>query len=168
MVVFLAFLGGTILFSEVQEDRRVKAFSGSATQIGRNMLIGLALAVPLAVVNNLFFFMNNGAPEFISPLSAAGLALAPGIGEEVLYRYLIIALVMWSLKESANRRAVLAAALVLSVVPHSLNHLPDLFLQNPAMGLFMLVATSLLFGLPMALVNLKRGSGFSDRVPLAH
>jgi membrane protease YdiL (CAAX protease family) len=41
-------------------------------------------------------------------------------------------------------------------VPHSLNHLPDLFLQNPWMGLFMLIATSLLFGLPMALLQLKR------------
>ena len=47
-------------------------------------------------------------------------------------------------------------ALVLAVVPHSLNHLPDLFLENPMMGLAMLVATSLLFGLPMAVLQIKK------------
>jgi hypothetical protein len=44
----------------------------------------------------------------------------------------------------------------MAVVPHSLLHLPDLFLDNPLMAVAMLVATSLLFGLPMALLQVKR------------
>ena len=60
------------------------------------------------------------------------------------------------LKDSPHRRWVWATAIALAVIPHSLLHLPDLFLQNPMMGIGMLVATSLLFGLPMALLQVKR------------
>jgi len=41
-------------------------------------------------------------------------------------------------------------------VPHSLNHLPDVFLHDPVTGFVLLTATSLLFGLPMALLQIKR------------
>jgi membrane protease YdiL (CAAX protease family) len=60
------------------------------------------------------------------------------------------------LKGSHSPRLALTAAVILAVVPHSLNHLPDLFLENATMGFAMLVATSLLFGLPMALLQIKK------------
>lgn len=60
------------------------------------------------------------------------------------------------LRSSSSPRLVTLAALILAVVPHSLNHLPELFLENPLMGLVMLVATSLLFGLPMAVLQIKK------------
>lgn len=47
----------------------------------------------------------------------------------------------------------------LMVVPHSLLHLlhpADLFISNPAMAVAMLLATSLLFGHPMALLQIRR------------
>lgn len=44
----------------------------------------------------------------------------------------------------------------LAVVPHCLNHLPDRFLDQPVSGLVLLTATSHLFGLPMALLQLRR------------
>ena len=50
----------------------------------------------------------------------------------------------------------MAAAIAMAVIPHSLLHLPDLFLDNPLMAAAMLVVTSLLFGLPMALLQVKR------------
>jgi hypothetical protein len=43
---------------------------------------------------------------------------------------------------------------IFAVTQHSLNHLHRLFRENTAMGIFMLAATSLLFGLPMALLQL--------------
>jgi hypothetical protein len=44
----------------------------------------------------------------------------------------------------------------LAVIPHSLLHLPDLFLENPGMALGLLAATSLLFGLPMAILQIRK------------
>ena len=78
------------------------------------------------------------------------------IAEEIVFRFFVLALCLYQLGASPSRRLVTAATVTLAVVPHSLNHLPDLFLQNPLMGLVMLAATSLLFGLPMALLQLRR------------
>jgi hypothetical protein len=155
LTVLLTFLAGAALFNAGAAPR-VAAFSGAPWLVARRLLFGMALAVPLAVVNNLYFYLNNPAAQFRGVFEAAGAALNPGIAEEVMYRYFILALVLWALRGAANGRVVTAAALFLAVVPHSLNHLPDLFLQNPLMGLMMLTATSLLFGLPMAWLAFKR------------
>ncbi|HUU76187.1 MAG TPA: hypothetical protein VMW63_08870 [Methanoregulaceae archaeon] len=45
---------------------------------------------------------------------------------------------------------------MLAVVPHSLNNLPDLLPISPQPALFLLAATSLLFGLPMAILQIKQ------------
>jgi membrane protease YdiL (CAAX protease family) len=83
-------------------------------------------------------------------------ALRPAIYEEIVFRFFVLALCFYLLRSSRSPRLVSLVALVLAVVPHSLNHLPDLFLENPMMGLAMLVATSLLFGLPMAVLQIKK------------
>jgi hypothetical protein len=126
------------------------------TRIGRSLLIGIAAAVPLAIVNNLFFYLTSGTVRFRGALQSAFRALYPAISEEILFRFFVLALCLSLLRNVRSPRLALSAAVVLAVVPHSLNHLPDLFLENAAMGFAMLVATSLLFGLPMALLQIKR------------
>lgn len=67
-----------------------------------------------------------------------------------------LALCFTLLRSTTAPRPALLVAVLLAVVPHSLNHLPDLFLVQPVSGLILLLATSLLFGLPMALLQLRR------------
>jgi hypothetical protein len=153
--VCLTFTAGTILFQRLDRDR-VTAFHLPWVRITRNLGFGLLVSVPLAALNILFFFLQNGAPQFQNLLTSAGEALSPGIHEEVVYRYFVLAVCFAFLQGSSRRRLAWTAAIILAVVPHSLLHLPDLFLENPLMGLGMLAATSLLFGLPMALLQVKR------------
>lgn len=68
----------------------------------------------------------------------------------------MLALCLHLLRYSTARRLALIVAVGLAVVPHSLNHLPDLLLANPTMGIVMLMATCLLFGLPMAVLQVRR------------
>ena len=124
----------------------------------RSLGIGTLFALPLALVNNLYFYLQDGGPRFQNVLLSAFEALSPGIHEEAVYRYFVLAICLALLKDSPHRRWVWTTAIALAVIPHSLLHLPDLFLQNPAMGVVMLVATPLLFGLPMALLQVKRSS----------
>ncbi len=149
------FLGGVLLF-EGQQDPRVAAFEGSPAQIGRSCLVGMALATPLAIVNNLYFYVTSGTIAFQNPLVSAWAALSPGIHEEVIFRFFVLALCLAFLRNAAARRAAVTVAVILAVVPHSLNHLADLFLEQPVSGVILLAATSLLFGLPMALLQLRR------------
>jgi membrane protease YdiL (CAAX protease family) len=100
--------------------------------------------------------MNAGAIQPQNVFYSAFEALSPAIHEEIVYRFFVLALVLHLLKSSASPRLAMIVAVFLAIVPHSLNHLPDLFLENPAMGLFMLTATSLLFGLPMAILQIRK------------
>lgn len=155
VVVFLTFLAGAALFQQT-DGQPVSAFQSSPANILRSLLFGIIAALPLAAINNLFFYLNSGVVVFTDGIRSALLALSPGISEEIIFRYFIIALCGHWLQSDSRQGLGFWVMIFLAVVPHSLNHLPDLFLTNPAMALFLLAATCLLFGLPMALLQVKR------------
>ena len=153
--VLFCFSGGAAIFRNLRQHI-VLTFQGSWVQIGYSLLSGIALAIPLAAFNNFYFYMNSGSIQFTNWFYSAIEALSPGIHEEIIFRFFVLALVYDLLKEMPPSRWITVAAFLLAVVPHSLNHLPDLFLQNPVMALVLLMATSLLFGLPMAMLQIRR------------
>ena len=154
-MVWMSFMGGVALFQDL-EPFRVMTFQPPLMRIGRSLLIGLAVGIPLAAINNLFFSLTAGPVHFQGVFYSAFRALYPAISEEIVFRFFVLALCLNLLKGSHSPRLALTVAVILAVVPHSLNHLPDLFLENAGMGFVMLVATSLLFGLPMALLQIKK------------
>jgi hypothetical protein len=154
IAVWLTFTGGTALFQRLNE-RTVSAFKLPWTGIVRRIGFGILLAIPLVVVNNLFFYLQNGAPRFENVFTSAAAALSPAIHEEAIFRYFILAICFTLLRGSSHPRLAMAVTIFMAVMPHSLLHFPDLFIQNPLMGVGMLMATSLLFGLPMALLQIK-------------
>lgn len=153
--VWICFLGGVSLFKNMKAIS-VPAFQFPLAKIGLSILFGILVAIPLAVLNNLYFYMNVGAIHFQNILFSAFEASSPAIHEEIIFRFFVLALCISLTPSSASPRLRMGVALFFAVVPHSLNHLPYLFLQNPLMSLFMLAATSLLFGLPMALLQIKK------------
>lgn len=152
---WVCFVGGVLLF-QGQPAPRVAAFEGTPAQIGGSLLFGMALAIPLAILNNVYFAFTSGTSAFQNPLVSAWAAVSPGVHEEVIFRFFVLALCLTLLRSTTARRPAMTAAVFLAVVPHSLNHLPDLFLVQPVSALILLLATSLLFGLPMALLQLRR------------
>ncbi len=155
--VLFCFTAGVLLFKNRQV--MVNAFDAPLSIQLKNAGIGILIALPLAVLNNLYFYLNSGSLKFKSLLASALEALSPAIHEEIIFRFFILALVLYLLRYHLPDRRVIVIATFLAVVPHSLNHLPELFQQNPVMGLVMLTATSLLFGLPMALLQIKKDLG---------
>lgn len=153
--VVICLVAGVVLFKDISQAV-VPVFQGSWTQVARSLLVGIALAIPLAAFNNFYFYMNSGSIEFTNWMYSAFEALSPAIHEEIIFRFFILALTYDLLKDLPPSRWMTVTALFLAVVPHSLNHLPDLFLQNPGMAVILLVATSLLFGLPMAMLQIRR------------
>jgi hypothetical protein len=155
--VLFCFVAGVLLFKNRQVA--VSAFDGTPIFQLKNAGMGILFALPLAALNNLYFYLNSGSVQFKPLLASALEALSPAIHEEIIFRFFILALVLYLLRYHLPDRRVTAVAVFLAVIPHSLNHLPELFLQNPLMGLVMLIATSLLFGLPMALLQIKKDLG---------
>ncbi len=155
--VLFCFTAGVLLFKN--RTVTVNAFDTPLSTKLKNAGIGILFALPLTILNNLYFYLNSGNVQFKSLFISALEALSPAIHEEIIFRYFILALVLFLLRYSLPDRRVMALAVFLAVVPHSLNHLPELFQQNPVMGLVMLAVTSLLFGLPMALLQIKKDLG---------
>lgn len=153
--VWVCFLAGVILFEDGAVNS-VPAFQPPLAAIGRSIVLGIFFAIPLSIVNNLYFYLNTGPIHWQNVFYSALEALSPAIHEEIIFRFFVLAIVLHLLKGSASPRWAMVIAVFLAVVPHSLNHLPDLFLQNPIMGLVMLTATSLLFGLPMAILQIRK------------
>ena len=155
LAIWACFTAGMILLEQV-EARRIPAFQLPVSHILKSLGFGLLVAVPLALVNNLYFYASQGTFALQNLWISAARALRPAVHEEIVFRFFVLALCFYLLRNSHHPRLVTFTALVLAVVPHSLNHLPDLFLQNPVMGLAMLAATSLLFGLPMAVLQVRK------------
>lgn len=155
VAVWVCFLAGVLLFKD-QETISVPAFHPPLANVGKSIVLGTLAALPLTVINNLYFYLNAGTIRWQNPFFSAFEALSPAIHEEIVFRFFVFALVLNLLKSSTSPRWAMVIAVFLAVVPHSLNHLPDLFLVNPVMGLVMLTATSLLFGLPMALLQIRK------------
>jgi hypothetical protein len=153
--VWLCFLGGVVLLRD-GAVLSIPAFQPPATRLVRNIVLGIVVAIPLALINNLYFYATIGTLHMQDGWWSAFEALSPAIHEEIIFRFFVLAVCMELLRNSALPRLRLSAALFLAVVPHSLNHLPDVFLHDPVMGFVLLTATSLLFGLPMALLQITR------------
>jgi hypothetical protein len=153
--IWACFSAGVVLFKQV-EASKIPAFQLPLGRMGKNFAFGLLVAIPLAVINNLYFYASQGGFRLQNVFYSAFEALRPAIYEEIVFRFFVLALCFYLLRSSASPRLATIAALALAVVPHSLNHLPDLFLENPLMGVAMLFATSLLFGLPMAVLQIKK------------
>jgi hypothetical protein len=155
VAVWACFLAGVILFKN-KSVISVPAFQQPLVAVGKSIVLGVLFAIPLTIVNNLYFYLNTGPIHWQNVFYSAFEALSPAIHEEIIFRFFVLALCLSLLRASTSSRWAIVIASFLAVVPHSLNHLPDLFLENPVIGLFMLTATSLLFGLPMAILQIKR------------
>lgn len=158
VITALAFTAAVVMFRKIAKEHvlSIKAFAGERPDIVKSILYGIAFAIPLSVVNIAYFWFASG-PRYPGNLTESFLgALHPGISEEIIFRYFIIALSLLILHGHLSQKLLVFTTLFLAVVPHSLAHLPDLMLSNPGAGVFLLVMTSLLFGLPMALLQVKK------------
>lgn len=140
--------GGPVLFYIVL---------GGWRNAGRGILVGLAIGLPLAVLNVFALQLTQGNPiQWQNPLAALLDALQPGLVEEILYRFALwglLWLVLWkSLREQAAWLAGLLATLV-----HNFAHFDDLFLQSPLLALGMGTVVLLIWGLPPLILARRRG-----------
>lgn len=108
-----------------------------------------------ALINDLAIYLtytnkqinNFKAFSVFSIFSEAKSALSPGISEKIIFHFFLLAFVVDMFKgDIPKKKFALSLTYLLTVVPHSLIHLPDVILSNPPMALFQLVFTSVLFG----------------------
>lgn len=117
LAVLFCFVAGVLLFKK--SSVKVSAFDTSPAMQWKNAGMAVLFALPLAILNNLYFYQSTGTIQFKPLLESALEALSPAIHEEIIFRFFILALVFASFGSAANNRWVTVLAVILAVVPHS-------------------------------------------------
>jgi hypothetical protein len=154
--VFLVSLGAVGLL-KAHDALRFSLAGNDVAVTGRSLGLGVLLGIPFAILNVLLFIFVNGqqiASEDL--LTEAIMALKPAIMEEMAFRLLFMGLAIVILMKVLPRKIAIVSAVLMAIVFHSAAHVPDLLTTNPVMALVMVAATSVLFGLPMAVLAYRR------------
>lgn len=149
--VFISFYAASIIFDI--HHAGIEAFvkpSQSFASIGLGFFIG----VPIAIIN---VALGGGFERvhFYNPLLAAERALT-AIPEEVVFRFFIYALCLYFLKGVPHSVISQLLCVIMMIVPNIMCGLPNIALQNPSEAMDAFVVFSLVFGVPMTFLQLKR------------
>ena len=121
-----------------------------------SILLGLAIGLPLAILNMFALQWTQGQPiSWQNPLAALIDALQPAIIEEVVFRFAFLGLLWMCLRRSMPRQAPCLAG-ILSLLVHNFIHFDDLWLQAPLVALGMGTVMALLWGVPPTILVLRR------------
>lgn len=153
---FLATLGGLAIMRQ-GGPVQFHAANGNWRDMSRGILLGLAIGLPLAVLNVFALQFTQGHPvDWQNPFAALLDALQPGIMEEVIYRFALWGLLWLVLRNTLPEKAIWLSGL-LAMLVHTYSHFDDLFIQSPLMALGMGVVLALIWGLPPLLLAHRRG-----------
>ena len=156
ILVLICYTSAALLIRS-RSERRIITFLESPSTIVWLILFGILISIPFASLNLAYFYLTTGLQPFTGGISAGILASNPALSEEIIFRLFPVILVITLLKYECSERSALVAAVCVGVIPHSLNHLPDLFVTNPVAAMSMWILTSVLFGLPLCLLQLYKG-----------
>lgn len=152
----LAALGGLVVMRQ-GGPVQVHAANGNWRDMSRGILVGLAIGLPLAVLNVFALQFTQGEPiQWQNPLAAILDALQPGIVEEVVYRFALWGLLWLVLRNPLPKQAVWLAGL-LAMLVHNYSHFDDLFVQSPLAALGMGALLALVWGVPPLILARRRG-----------
>ncbi|GIV65509.1 MAG: hypothetical protein KatS3mg046_769 [Bellilinea sp.] len=152
----LAALGGLVIMRQ-GGPVQFHAAAGNWREMSRGILLGLAVGLPLAVLNVFALKLTQGQPiQWQSPGAALLDALQPGIVEEVIYRFALWGLLWLMLRNSFPEKAHGVSGL-LAMLIHNYSHFDDLFIQSPLTALGSGAVMALVWGLPPLLLALRRG-----------
>lgn len=153
--VFLMALGSLTL----RKTRFVKSSlaEGDHRKAGRSMATGLLLGVPFALINLAFFVFLYGQGLGVGDILYGGVnALRPAILEEVAFRLFFMGVSMSLLTKHASHAIAVRASIAMAVLFHSLPHVYELLPVDPLMALATVLVSSVLFGMPMAVLAYRR------------
>lgn len=152
----IAMLGGLVIMRQ-GGPVQLHAALGNWQKAGWGVLLGLAVGLPLAILNVVALQFTQGQPiQWQNPLAAMRDALQPGIVEEVIYRFALWGLLWWVLRNRLPGQAAWMSGL-LAMLVHNYSHFDDLFLQSPWAALGMGALLALLWGLPPLLLARRQG-----------
>jgi hypothetical protein len=152
---FIAMLGGLVIMRQGGAVQ-VSLTQGNIRKMFVNILIGLTIGLPLAILNVFALQFTQGQSiTWQNPLAALSDALQPALVEEIVYRFAFLGL-MWTVLRHSMPRAANWQAGLLALFVHNFMHFDDLWLEEPLVALGMGAVMALIWGLPPTILALRR------------
>lgn len=112
------------------------------------------LATPFAIINDVAMSIMSGSSfksfDLNSVIPSALHAVPPGVAEEIIFRFFLIAFVTCVFKGNIPKdRITIFLVYFLCIIPHNLIHYPTLFVNSPIIGIAVALFTAFLYGIPM-------------------
>ena len=121
-----------------------------------SILIGLAVGLPLAILNVFALQFTQGQPiAWQNPLAALSDAIQPAFVEEIIYRFAFLGL-MWMVLQKPMPQSANWQAGLLALCVHNFMHFDDLWFEAPLVALGMGLVMALIWGLPPTILALRR------------
>lgn len=153
---FFAVLGGLVLMRP-HGPVEFPAALGNWQKMGRGIIMGLVIGLPLAILNVFALQFTQGQSiQWQNPLAALADALQPGIVEEVIYRFAMWGLLWQWLKSTELKNAAWITGIIAMLI-HNFSHFDDLFLEAPFVALGIGAIMALLWGIPPVILARRRG-----------
>ncbi|TVP82626.1 MAG: CPBP family intramembrane metalloprotease [Alkalicoccus sp.] len=155
VVTVAGYLAAQMIFSE-RSSKIVMVRSFSLRQLFLSIGLGLSAGGILGGINIWMAMTGGMEPVSASVIPAFIAAFNPGIYEEVSFRFFVYAFCLFLINQMRTRTEKLICLGIISV-PHVLLHLPDVLLEQGVGAFFQsFIFLLLLFGLPLAILQLKR------------
>jgi hypothetical protein len=152
---FIAMVGGLAIMRQ-GGCVRVSLVQGDGRKLFASILLGLAIGLPLAILNVFALQFTQDRPiTWQSPLAALSDALQPALVEEIVYRFAFLGLLWLLLQRSLPQSAHWQAGL-LALCVHNFMHFDDLWIEAPLVALGMGLVMALVWGLPPTILALRR------------
>ncbi|MBE0672600.1 MAG: hypothetical protein IH588_18645 [Anaerolineales bacterium] len=151
----IAMLGGLTIMRQGGAVR-VSLAQGDVWKTFASLFIGLAIGLPLAILNVFALQFTQGQSiTWQNPLAALSDALQPALVEEIVYRFAFLGLVWLALQRSMPQSANWQAGLLVLFV-HNFMHFDDLWFEAPFVALGMGLVMALVWGVPPTILALRR------------
>lgn len=153
--VFLMALGSLTLDKRGSVNFRLD--EGEYSEAGRSLTFGFFLGIPFSLINLALFVIIYGRSLGLGDITYGCVnALQPGIMEEVAYRLFFMGASMSLLERHVPKNVAIGSSIAMAVLFHSMPHVHGSLIVDPFMALVTVLVSSILFGLPMAMLAHRR------------
>lgn len=152
---FIAMMGGLAIRRQ-GGCVRLSLTEGDIRKTFVSILIGLAIGLPLAILNVFALQFTQGqSTAWQNPLAALSDAIQPAFVEEIIYRFAFLGL-MWKVLQKPMPQSANWQAGMLALFVHNFMHFDDLWFETPLVALGMGLVMALIWGLPPTFLALRR------------
>jgi hypothetical protein len=152
----ICYLGGYALLSSTKLTH-IRFIEKDWTKGVKSIGLGILFSIPWVILNILMIQGSGTVDVWMKgEVWRALTAIQPGVAEEIVFRLFLLTACFFLLSPYLTKRSAIWVSIILSAFIHGCLHTVPMLLTNPIMAIIQGFTVSVIFGLPMAYLYVKR------------